>query len=172
MLQNLRKRSLQKLTERNLNNRDLSQVNEPMRTLGFLVDEAVFQDFEKLQDFALNYGIQPKDVKVFSFLQVKRKLPSMQHNQINNKDFSWSGEINNNNAREFLDKPFDVLVGYYEGRHAFLDLMMASSKARFKVGFEGADVRLFDMIFSLKPRNVEAFREELKKYLKVLNKIK
>ena len=171
MFKKLKGKSLIKRTERNLDKRDLSQVNSTVKTLGFLVDETLFQDFELLYDFSVFLGLQRKDVKVFSFVEYRKKAPSLRQDQVNNKDFSWDGSINNQNAREFLDKPLDVLVGYYRGSHEFLDLMVSESKAKFKDGTAGADERLYDLLIELDIDNTEAIKTELKKYLTVLNKL-
>ncbi|PKA81898.1 hypothetical protein ATE92_0011 [Ulvibacter sp. MAR_2010_11] len=171
MFKKLKQKSLQKQTEKNIRQRDISQINEPLKRLGFLVDESEFQDFEELYDFSAALGIQRKDVKVFSFLEYRKKLPTLQQNQIHNKDFSWNGEIHNLNAQEFLDEPLDVLIGFYKGSHEFLDLMVSASKAKFKVGVAKADPRLYDLIIEIQPQKVVEFREELKKYLQILNKI-
>jgi hypothetical protein len=172
MFKNLRYRSLQKKTERNLKVRDTSQVNAPLKTLGFLVDENVTTDFEALYEFWRDLGIQRKDVKVFSFVEVKKKLPTLRQNQIQNKEFSWKGEIHNQNAREFLDVPFDVLIGYYHGTNQFLNLMVTESKAKFKVGAADADDRLFDLLIDIKLDKIAEFKTEFVKYMKILGKIR
>jgi hypothetical protein len=171
MFKKLKQRSLQKQTEKNIQQRDTSQVNEPLIRLGFLVDESEFQEFEELYEFSALLGIQRKDVKVFSFLTFKKKLPSLRQNQVHDKDFTWGGEIKNQNAREFLEIPFDVLIGYYKGSHDYLDLMVSVSKAKFKVGVADADPRLYDLIIEIQPEKIDAFKAELKKYLKILKKI-
>jgi len=171
MFERLKRRSLKKVTERNLAHRDLSQLNSTLKTLGFIVDEKLIQDFEPLYDFYVEFKLLPKDVKVFTFIEVKKKLPSLLQNQVQSKDFNWKGEMHNQNASEFLDKDFDVLVGYYEGKHEFLDAMISQSNAKFKVGFAGGDKRLFDLLISVKPNEIETFKIELKKYLEILNKI-
>jgi hypothetical protein len=171
MLKKLKRRSIKKKTDKNLLKRDLSQVNAPLKTLGFLIDEDSFQDFEKLYDYSKYLGLQRKDIKVFSFIEFKKKAPSLRQDQITNKDFSWDGLINNQSAKEFLTKDFDVLVGYYNGTHEFLDLMVSESKAKFKVGSAGADKRLFDLLIGINPLETEIFKTELKKYLIILNKI-
>lgn len=171
MFERLKRRSLKKVTERNLAHRDLSQLNSTLKTLGFIVDEKLIQDFEPLYDFYVDFKLLPKDVKVFTFIEVKKKLPSLLQNQVQSKDFNWKGEMHNQNASEFLDKDFDVLVGYYEGKHEFLDAMISQSNAKFKVGFVGGDKRLFDLLISVKPDEIETFKLELKKYLEILNKL-
>lgn len=171
MFENLKKKSLKKHLERNLRSRDTSGINAPLQTLGFLVDERQFPELEPFYEFWKPLGIQPKDVKVFSFLESKKKLPSLRQNQVYNKDFDWKGELHNQNANEFLDRDFDVLVGYYNGKHEFLDLMVARSNAKFKVGLEGADDRLYDLLLAVRPKDLTLFQSELKKYLGILNKI-
>jgi Family of unknown function (DUF6913) len=171
MFEKLKRRSLKKVTERNLEHRDLSQMNSTLKTLGFIVDEKLIQDFDPLYDFYVDFNLLPKDVKVFSFIEVKKKLPSLLQNQVQCKDFNWKGEMHNQNASEFLDKEFDVLVGYYEGKHEFLDALISQSNAKFKVGFAGGDKRLFDLLISVKPDEIDTFKIELKKYLKILSKI-
>lgn len=171
MLEKIKKRALKKHTERNLKRRDLSQLNAKLKTLGFLVDEAVLQDFEPLYDFSKSLGLFPKDVKAFTFLEVKKKLPSIRQNQINNKDFNWKGEIHHAAAVEFLETPFDVLVGIYKGTHEFLDLMVSESKAKFKVGCLDLDHRLFDLVLQVPAHDIRTLEIELKKYVTVLNKI-
>ena len=79
--------------------------------------------------------------------------------------------MHNQNAQEFLDRSFDVLVGLYNGKHEFLDLLVATSNAKFKVGFHGSDERLYDLLLGVEPTNVSAFKQELKKYLEILDKL-
>ena len=171
MFKKLKQNSIRKITDKNLNARDLSEINAPLKTLGFLVDETVFQDFEALYDYSTLLGIQRKDVKVFSFVEFKKKAPSLRQDQISNKDFSLGGVINNLSAQEFLSIPFDVLIGYYNGSHEFLDMMVSESKAKFRIGRIGADERLFDLLIAIELDKTEAFKNETKKYLTVLNKL-
>lgn len=171
MFEKFKRKSLRKQIQKNLLKRDLSQVNSTVKTIGFLVDEVSFTDFEKLYDFSKTLGVQRKDVKIFSFVPYQKKAPSLRQNQINNKDFTWGGKITNESAKEFLANPFDVLIGYYKGTHVFLDMMVSESVAKFKVGVMGSDERLFDLLIAVEVAKTEAFKGELKKYLTVLNKL-
>ena len=171
MLKKVKHYSLKKHTEKNLTERDISQRNTALKYLGFLVDEAFFNDFEMLYEFGNELGLQRKDVKLFTFVETRRKIPSLRQNQITNKEFTWRGEIHNQNAQEFLDFPFDVLIGFYKEKHRFLSAMVAQSKAKFKVGFNDADERLFDLLITVDLQQPEAFKSEIKKYLKIFKKI-
>jgi hypothetical protein len=171
MFEKLKRKSIKKKIVKNLIDRDLSQRNTKLRTLGYLLNEDNYPDFEQLFEFSTELGLQRKDIKIFTFIEVKKKIPTLRQNQINNKDFSWTGEIHNQNALEFLDIPFDVLVGYYSEENVFLDIMMSSSKAKFKLGFDGSDSRLYDLILRVDPMDFKRFKEEFKKYLSILKKI-
>lgn len=171
MFEKLKTRALKKKIEHNIDARDTSQINAPLKMLGFLVDESIMPELDKFDEFAKLFGLLPKDIKVFTFLEVKKKLPSLRQNQVHNKDFNWKGELQNQNAREFMNISFDVLVGYYKGRNPFLDLMISGSKAKFKAGFAGADERLYDLLIGIEHERFEDFGAELKKYLTVLKKI-
>jgi len=171
MLKKVKRNSLKKHTEKKLTERDISQRNTPLKYLGFLVDEALFDELEMLYEFGQELGLQRKDIKMFTFVETRRKIPSLRQNQITNKEFTWRGEIHNQNAQEFLDFPFDVLIGYYKGKHEFLSAMVAESKAKFKIGFNGSDERLFDLLLAVDLDNPELFKNEVKKYLKVFKKI-
>lgn len=171
MLKLIKRRYIQSKTERNIRSRDLSKINEPLHKLGFIVDEREFIDFEELYAFSRLLDIQRKDIRIFSFLETKLKQPTLRQNQVYHKDFTWQGEITNKNAIEFLDYPFDVMIGYYKGSNEFLNLMMSASRSKFKVGLADADPRLFDLIIKVQTSDMNNFRLELKRYMQILNKI-
>ncbi|MFT4697206.1 MAG: hypothetical protein ACI9SJ_000322 [Flavobacteriaceae bacterium] len=171
MFEKLKRKYLKRQIDENLKGRDLTLRNSSLKRLGFLVDENILLDIETLYDFSKELQIHRKDVKIYSFREVKKKLPTLVQNQINNKDFTWRGDIDNQNATEFLDIPFDVLIGFYSGKNEFLDVMVSKSKAKFKVGFKGGDERLYDLLMDIDPNNIEGFKLELIKYLTILNKI-
>lgn len=171
MLKILKYNSLKKHIEKNLLERDVTQRNAPLKQLGFLVDETSFDDFEMLYDFGKELGIQQKDIKLFTFVETRRKIPSLRQNQITNKEFTWRGEIQSQNALEFLNFPFDVLIGFYNDQHKFLSAMVAQSKAKFKIGINATDERMYDLLLAVDPQNQNDFKKEVKKYLKLFKKI-
>ncbi|WP_347375117.1 hypothetical protein [Aequorivita sp. Q41] len=171
MLRKVKQYSLKKTTEKNLVARDISGRNTSLKTLGFLIDETFFDDFEMFYEFGNELGLQGKDIKVFTFVKTKKKIPSVRHNQITNKEFNWRGEITNQNAQDFLEFPFDVLIGFYKGRQEYMAAMVSRSRAKFKIGFNGADARLFDLLLASDMQKPAFFKNEVKKYLKAFNKI-
>lgn len=171
MLKTLQNYSLRKQVDKCLLERDFSQRNTSLRYLGFLIDETLFNDFESLYKFGTGLGLQRKDIKQFTFVETRKRIPSLLNNQISNKEFSWRGEIRNDNANEFLNHPFDVIVGIYKGEHKYMDTMIARSKAKFKIGFNDADKRLYDLLLAVDLNHPALMKAEIEKYLRILNKI-
>lgn len=171
MMKRFKLKSLKKLTSKNLEKRDVSNRNNQMKYLGFLVHESYFDNFETLYSLGEDIGVQRKNVKVFSFVETKRKIPTLRKDQITNKEFNWRGEVQCQTATDFLEFPFDVLIGFYNSKNEYFDALASKSNASFKIGFEGADERLYDLLLNIDPKNMKVFKEELIKYLKILNKI-
>jgi hypothetical protein len=147
-------------------------VNDSLTMIGFLVNEEDNIDFEIFFDISSTLGVHQKDIKIFSFIDIKTKTPTLIQNRIYSNHFNWRGEINNKNALDFLNTKLDVLVSYYSTKNNYLNLMTSKSKAKFKVGFNGVDDRLFDLIINVDPQKNLDVKSELLKYFKVLNKIK
>ena len=157
--------------KKNLKKRTMFGVNDSLTTIGFLVNEEEHINFDIFFDMSIALGVQQKDTKIFSFLDIKTKTPTLIQNRIYSNHFNWRGEINNNNALDFLNTQLDVLVSYYDTKNNYLNLMTSKSKAKFKVGFNGVDNRLFDLIINVDPQTNLDVKSELLKYFKILNKI-
>ncbi len=64
-----------------------------------------------------------------------------------------------------------MLICYYKEQVLQLDLITAASKANLKVGISRTDERLYDLIIDVALRDINIFKQELKKYLNILNKL-
>lgn len=154
-----------------LEKRDLSQRNSRLSRLGFLVHESYFDDLEVLYALGQELGLQRENVEILTFSESRKKVEDSTKKQITKNDFSWRGEILAKDAEDFLNVPFDVIIGIYEKKHGFLDVLVSKSSAKFKMGFYGADPRLYDLLLDINPKNIEALKVTTKTYLKIFNKI-
>lgn len=89
------------------------------------------------------------------------------------KDLSWNGKIRNGEIMVFARQEMDVLISFTETDNKLAALLISVMNAGFKVGRgeELDSTGLFDMVISTGFDEVEIFISELKKYLKILNKI-
>lgn len=166
----LKKKWLSRDLDQALKQRDRSGLNAKCRTLGVLLDENVVPDFDGFYDWYADLNMAPKDIKVFTYLEVKKKLPTLRQNQLTNTDFDWQGHIANPGAIEFIDTSFDVLLALYRPGNELLDLVVAKSKSKFKVGSQGLNPALFDLSLAVAPERLALMRSEFIKYMGILNK--
>jgi hypothetical protein len=166
----LKRKWLSRDLDQALRHRDRSGLNAKCHTLGVLIDESVVSEFDVLYDWYADLNMAPKDIKVFTYLEVKKKLPTLRQNQLTNTDFDWQGHIDNPGAIEFIDTPFDVLLALYEPGNKLLDLVVAKSKSKFKVGSQGLNQELFDLSLAVAPERLALMRSEFVKYMSILNK--
>ena len=64
-----------------------------------------------------------------------------------------------------------MLICYYKRDVLQLNLITAASKANLKVGISRNDERLYDLIIDVALKDINIFKQELKKYLNILNKL-
>lgn len=115
--------------------------------------------------------LEVENVKIMSFIDVDKKTkPSKNH--FSRKDFNWRGNINQTDLKNFLEEPFDLLIGYFNKKNLFIETTVLQSNATFKVGISKVNQRLYDMEIAVIPSNIQNFLIELRKYLVILQKIK
>ena len=109
-------------------------------------------------------------IQMYSFKKFTKKA-STDDSCFTEKDFNWLGGVKNTNLQSFLETPFDLLIGYFDEQHLFLELAIFKSAATFKIGFSNVNDALFDMIVCERIENVFAVNDLFVKYLKILKKI-
>lgn len=171
ILKAFKEKSNQKYINKLLNARRVAVSNTKMNTVGVILNSSEFSDFEAFRVFFKALGIQPAKTKIIAFVDDPKASNNLWDTYFNPKDFGWKGKINNIDLQTFVETKFDVLISFYKGHHLELDLITASSQANFKVGLTNEDQRLYDLIIDVKPKEFQLFKDELKKYLTVLNKL-
>lgn len=89
---------------------------------------------------------------------------------IERKDFDLFGKLKNNEIKATLIKEFDMLINYSID-NTYLNNVVAQSKTNFKVGFHNSNEKLYDLMIDVEVQEFMLFNDELRKYLKILNKI-
>ncbi|MCR9183507.1 MAG: hypothetical protein NXH73_11335, partial [Flavobacteriaceae bacterium] len=79
----------------------------------------------------------------------------------------WNGILNKPAIEEFLDREYDIFIGYYSKRNPYLDYVTSKAKAQIKVGLQGTNKRLFDIIFKIEIKQYAIFEQELAKYIRI-----
>ncbi len=140
-------------------------------SIACLVDLDKFDDADKFFDFVEEFAIRPNAVKIIGYKKYYDKNSPYSTPVFSDKDLGWKGSIENSYVLEFLSREYDLLVNYYTEENLMLQLMSIKTKARVRVGFKEVDPRFNDLIIDSPIKNFKTFKQELKKYLKVLNEI-
>ncbi len=152
-------------------NQGLHLENQKIESIGLLVDETYFSKTAELWDEILKQGSKNEQITLLVYKDKIKPKEVLKEPFLALKNISISGEIDKPEVIAFLDKPFDLLINYYDVNKPGLMLLSLKSKAKFKVGFETVDKRVNHFIIKELVDNYKEFISELFKYLKILNKI-
>lgn len=171
ILKAFKEKSNRKYVNKLLAERKPSVNNNKIKTVAVLLNANEFHEFEVFRVYFKALGlISPKN-KIVAFTMDDK----LEHNKWNThfspKDFGWKGKIKNTDLQTFINEPFDMMISFYKSELLHLNQIAAASKALFKVGISNEDERLYDLIIDVELKEINIFKEELKKYLNILKKI-
>ena len=79
--------------------------------------------------------------------------------------------VKDSEIKDIIEQPTDLLINYYNKDVLGLALLSAKSSAKFKVGLGNVNPQLNDLIIGCDITDINTFKTEMVKYLKVLNKL-
>jgi len=170
ILKILRKKFLEREIKKGLKNRLPIHEGRPLRTLGVVINAMEFKQVEVFENLANVLHILNKDIKIIYYKEENINLPTLEQNSFTPKDFNWKGLMTKPAILEFLDREYDVFICYSSADSVFIDFIVSQAKATLKVGLDGANAALFDLIFKIKTNQYALFEKELTKYLQIINK--
>ena len=172
ILKGFKEKSNKKYLNKLLAKRLVNVNNDPVVSLGIILNIDEINDFEVFRELADYIKVRPNKLKVIAYSSSKKEDLHSWDECYNPKDFGWNGAIKNVELQGFMNSEFDVLISYYEKEIMELKLITAESKAKFKIGILQSDERLNDLIIKTNLKEFNVFKSELFKYLTILNKIK
>jgi hypothetical protein len=152
-------------------NVDTEISKTPIQTVGLLVDETDFDPKDKITSYLIRQGIDSQNIQILAYKNKYKKKETPDYPHFSKKDVTWLGSIENKEAKDFKQQPFDMLISYYDQKKTPLVIVTHKSKANFKVGFSSVDKRLNHFMIDTDCSKPEVFMDELFRYLKILNKI-
>ncbi len=171
ILKAFKEKSIQKYVNKLLVTRKAAVNSNKVKTIAVLLSASEFHEFEVFKVYFKALGLNSPKHKIIAFTLDDK----LEHNKWNThyspKDFGWKGKIKNIDLESFINEPYDVLICYYKKEILQLNLITAASKANLKVGISRNDERLYDLIIDVALKDINIFKQELKKYLNILNKL-
>lgn len=170
-LKRFKEKSNQKYINKVLSDRNTSVNGDKIKSVAIILNHDEFHDFEVFKNYLKELNLNAPKHKIIAFSADKNSEHSTWDTYFNPKDFGWRGKILNPDLETFINRNFDVLISYYKEDVLELNLIAAASKANFKVGISRRDERMYDLIIDVSPDEISTFKNELKKYLNILNKL-
>lgn len=170
-LKRFKEKSNQKYINNILNSRRVVADSRKVESIGIILSFDEFNNYEAFKSLFKEIKILENKVKFIAFITDEKLTPNSWDAFFNPKNFGWKGKIENVELEEFINTEFDALISYYREDLLELNLVTALSKANFKIGISSKDQRLHDFIIDVETDQIDLFKMELIKYLKVLNKI-
>lgn len=163
--------SLKKIVKKRIQNYKAVAATGKVTTVGVLLDETYFSNKQELIKQLISNGIAANAIETLSFKSRVAKGEVVDCCCYTRSDINNSGTFTKDEAAAFINKPFDLLISYYDVSTPPLVLATIESKALFKAGFVTTDNRLNNLMIKSQAENYVEFVAELFKYLKILNKI-
>ena len=163
--------SLKKIVKKSLSGYKPAFSPDEVITIGILLDESYFSEKEGLIRELMVNGFDRNNIETLSFKERIKPKEVVDCCHFTRKNISVTGSFEKEDVAAFINKPFDMLISYYDVEKAPLLLATVKSKAKFKVGFSGVDNRLNNFMISSQAEKYTEFVAELIKYLKILNKL-
>ena len=146
----------------------VSDANKTGRILVLSDDITSGQYLPREVSEILNVSENHIDLIIFN----KKKPKERQHEfVITSADFGWFGKVKSEKLKNILTNKYDLLINYCKVDNLYSNLLLLQSKTALKVGFAHFDTRFYELIIKCDPSDRALFNSELRKYLKILNKI-
>jgi hypothetical protein len=163
--------NLKKIVNKTLSNYTAPSAEGKIKTVGIIIDETYFAEREKLIQEIASHGIPIGNIETLSFFErvKKDRLPTCCYFTYN--DISSNGTFTKGDVTRFINKPFDLLISYYDVQKPPLALATLTSKAAFKAGFSTVNSRLNAFMIAGRVENFKEYISELFKYIVIFNKL-
>lgn len=144
-------------------------ISKEINSVAIVTTEKLSSEIDIIQVVKSNFETV-RNVHLYSFRKFKKSDP-ITYKHFTEKDFNWSGGINDASFESFLENPFDLLIGYFDQKNLYLEFSALQSNATFKIGFANVNDKLYDLVVNEAPNNIDSFITVIKKYLELLHKI-
>lgn len=171
ILKAFKEKSIQKYVNKLLMAGKPNVNNHKIKTVAVLLNASEFHEFEVFRVYFKELGLNSAQHNIVAFTLDDKLDHNKWNTHFSPKDFGWKGKLNNPDLETFINTPYDMLICYFKDQVLQLDFITAASKANLKVGIANNDERLYDLIIDVPLKDINVFKQELKKYLTILNKI-
>jgi hypothetical protein len=148
---------------------------ETAKTAGILFTPTDQFSFEQIKHFLSYLGEYKLHIYVIGYIDANTIPESFLFwkgiNLFSRKELSWSMIPKTTLVNDFIDKPFDVLLDLSLNDFFPVEYIARLSKSKFKIGRYTMDHNAYDLMFDIhEDNNLDAYLDNIKKYLNLINK--
>ncbi len=140
-----------------------------IKKIAVIIDPLLEVDADFFFSLSECFKILEPQIKIL-YLSDNPNLKEYSHMIFNPKEVSYWGNFKGN-LLEFCEREYDLVINYFNTSELIHLLISLRTKGKFSVGFSGTDLRINDLVFDFNPKDKNTFKEELIKYMSILNKI-
>ncbi len=138
-----------------------------VKSVLILIDESI--DKKMGETISDELSLVHSNIQILTFKDKIEKGTSSE-SWVTERDFGLFGNLRNEDIKKIVCSEVDLLVNYIVDNHC-LNSLVVISDALFKVGFSDDKTLIYDLMIDVDKNDFNVFNSELKKYLKILNKI-
>ena len=148
------------------------EVNfENTKTIGLLIEAGNRENLVFADKYREKLRKTRKQVKILAYFNDKANHDNLTVNYFTNKDMNWYGIPNSEQVRDFIDRPFDVLISLHLTPSRPLEFISTISNAKMRVGLHSKD-KEYCYDFMIDPTEVSTlsqFIDQFEDYFKIIN---
>ncbi|GHA34877.1 hypothetical protein GCM10007103_15500 [Salinimicrobium marinum] len=150
----------------------LSAQESSVKRVCVILDEADARLMNKFKEFAKDLNVKEDNFKMLICLSTRSKEKDLESIVFRTSDLTWSGKIRNSEIQNLLKEHFDLLISFTAVESKTANFITAALSADLKVNRREETASGFDLTISTGYKELDVFMTELKKYLKILNRIR
>lgn len=138
--------------------------NYTFSTVGVVLEKGEVIALEKMQQSLQKIGVKLQNVDVLVY-NAGASLKNVKAESFSLSDFDNSGNTDKKEIRNFIEKPYDLLISYYAKDAVPLLWVTSQSKARFKVGISPVVSKVNHFTLEVTAMDAKQNIENLIKYI-------
>lgn len=173
ILKSLKEKAIDKIIRRELqrNAGEDASGKGRIESLAIIINYDRLTDFKPLMNLASALSVSDDQVYILGYVDKVHKKVNYLIPVFSEASIKTNGTVKSMEVQEFLGRKYDLLVNFYREPNSAMRLMSALTKASFKAGIAEDMSEMNDLTLLTEENDLKGFREELVKYLKILNKL-
>ncbi len=148
------------------------QVNfENAKTIGILIEAGDRENLVFADKYRDRLRKMTKQVKILAYFNDKANHDNLTVSYFTDKDMNWYGIPNSEQVRDFIERPFDILISLHLTPSRPLEYISTISSAKMRVGLHASD-KEYCYDFMIDPSavsNHKQFVKQFEDYFKIIN---